>query len=37
MTGNKLKLQQKYHVEDEDLEHLKELSQARATARSARW
>lgn len=37
MTGNKLKLQQKYHIEDDELQHLKELSQARASSRTSRW
>ncbi|KAL4234616.1 hypothetical protein ACF0H5_006257 [Mactra antiquata] len=36
MTGNKLKLQSKYHVEDDDLRHLRELQAARASSRASR-
>ena len=33
MTGNKLKLQSKYHVEDEDLQQLRDMQQARVGSR----
>lgn len=34
MTGNKLKLQAKYNIEEDELQNLRELSQARAVSRS---
>lgn len=36
MTGNKLKLQAKYHVEDDELRHLRELQAARTSSRATR-
>lgn len=36
MTGNKLQLQSKYHVEEDELKNLRELSQARAVSRASR-
>lgn len=36
MTGSKLKLQSKYHVEDDELRRLRELQVARASSRTSR-
>ncbi|XP_060568176.1 uncharacterized protein LOC132726818 isoform X1 [Ruditapes philippinarum] len=36
MSGNKLKLQSKYHVEDGELQHLREMQVARASSRASR-
>lgn len=37
MTGNKLKLKSKYHVEEDDIQHLRELQAARASSRASRY
>ncbi|XP_045191746.1 uncharacterized protein LOC123548508 isoform X2 [Mercenaria mercenaria] len=36
MSGNKLNLQSKYHVEDKELRHLRDLQAARASSRASR-